>query len=98
MLDEIQHVQESKHQQKEYYEELLQKEIEEAEQAKSQLKTISQENQDMDQDFENLRALYDQIQQEKETWEDQISFKDKTIDEVLETIETIRSTISDNEL
>ena len=66
MLDEIQHVQESKHQQKEYYEELLQKEIEEAEQAKSQLKTISQENQDMDHDFENLRALYDQLQQEKE--------------------------------
>ena len=70
MLDEIQHVQESKHQQKEYYEELLQKEIEEAEQVKSQLKTISQENQDMDHDFENLRALYDQLQQEKETWED----------------------------
>ena len=70
MLDEIQHVQESKHQQKEYHEELLQKEIEEAEQAKSQLKTISQENQDMDHDFENLRALYDQLQQEKETWED----------------------------
>jgi len=70
LLDEIQHVQESKHQQKEYYEELLQKEIEEAEQAKSQLKTISQENQDMDHDFESLRALYDQLQQEKETWED----------------------------
>jgi hypothetical protein len=52
----------------------------------------------MDHDFENLRALYDQLQQEKETWEDQISFKDKTIDEVLETIETIRSTISENEL
>lgn len=59
LLDEIQHVQDSKHQQKDYYEELLQKEIEEAEQSKSQLKTVSQENQDLDHEFENLRALYD---------------------------------------
>ena len=37
------------------------------------------------------------MQHEKETWEEQISFKDKTIDEVLEAIENIRDTTQANE-